>query len=358
MKFTAEDIVKAINQLPKDKFYNYINPETTTKIIIKDVQLPEGPIIIKRYDPNKKQGIDAAKKTSISSQMIWRIANSISPGNPINFDRVLGGSYNTRSALEVLMAHTPEFYFCYPGRIEIKRARPVIKRGHKHLVWRPDSPHEKSILKKIDTDKVISEIPTVDAIYDSLTLPENFQEFEMDINVQRRHAQIQIALLKIGLQLGSRVWIAQNDKSIKYNGTKIGEMKGAIPSLQNVSLLTSFEKAIKAALMIDVIWFRNETLMPAVFEIEHSTTITSGLSRMKGLQDEMPKLKDTRWVIVAADEDRQKILKAASKRQFYSLEPNYFPYSSVEELYSLCQRRNLRGVNDEFLDCFMEKCLK
>ena len=49
--------------------------------------------------------------------MIWRVANAISEGEPINFDRVLGGSYNTRSVLESLLASTPEFYYCYPGRI-------------------------------------------------------------------------------------------------------------------------------------------------------------------------------------------------------------------------------------------------
>lgn len=36
----------------------------------------------------------------------------------------------------------------------------------------------------------------------------------------------------------------------------------------------------------------------------------------------------------------------------------FFPYSAIEELYALCQRRKIRGVSKEFLDCYMEKTLQ
>ena len=93
--------------------------------------------------------------------------------------------------------------------------------------------------------------------------------------------------------------------------------------------------------------------MPAVIEVEHSTGVTSGLTRMKGLQDALPRFP-TRYVIVAADEDRKKVVQEASRPQFKSLETKFFPYSAVEELYSLCQRRKIQGVSEEFLDSFME----
>lgn len=109
LRLTASDIVKAIARLPKTQHYNYIEDRTTTKIIIEEVKQPEGPIFIKRYDPNKGQNQNLAKRVSISVQMIWRYANAFSPNLPINVDRVLGASYNTRSALEVLLAHTLSF---------------------------------------------------------------------------------------------------------------------------------------------------------------------------------------------------------------------------------------------------------
>ncbi|MGB0775407.1 MAG: restriction endonuclease, partial [Akkermansiaceae bacterium] len=62
----------------------------------------------------------------------------------------------------------------------------------------------------------------------------------------------------------------------------------------------------------------------------------------------------TRWTIVAPDEDRSKVIEKCSKPQFKELQARYFPYSAVEELYSLCRRRKITGVDDSFLDCFME----
>ncbi|WP_279041836.1 restriction endonuclease, partial [Brevibacillus borstelensis] len=289
-------------------------------------------------------------------EMIWRVANAFFPNQPINLDRVLGGSYNTRSVLETLIAHTPQFYFCYPGRIESTISNSQIKRGHKHVMWCPENPHQLGVLVKAETDIVISEVPIADAFYDALVVPDELVTTELDIEAVRRHSQIQIALIKIGQQLGFRTWIAQNDKGIKYQNKRLVEMEGVVNSLRDERIISAFEEAYKAALLIDCIWFKNGKLMPAVMEVEHSTGVTSGLTRMKGLQDALPPFL-TRYVIVAPDEDRDKVLREANRPQFQSLNVRYFPYSAVEELYSLCQRRKIRGVTEEFLDSFMEPTL-
>lgn len=178
----------------------------------------------------------------------------------------------------------------------------------------------------------------------------------LGIEVARRHVQIQIALVKIGRQLGFRTWVAQNDKGIIYENRRLGEMESVIATLKDVKLLAAFEDAIRAALMIDCIWFQNSKLMPAVIEIEHSTGVTSGLTRMQGFQKALPKFP-TRWVIAAPDEDRDKVINECTRPQFSSLEARFFSYSAIEELYSLCERRKVKGVTEEFLDCFMERCL-
>jgi type II restriction enzyme len=64
-----------------------------------------------------------------------------------------------------------------------------------------------------------------------------------------------------------------------------------------------------------------------------------------------------RYVIVADDSEREKVVKFANEERFKSLNIRYFSYSSVEELYSLCDRRELMGVTDAFLDSFMEPVL-
>jgi hypothetical protein len=352
-KLTASNIVGFINQLDKSTAYNYINPKTKSIIKIISIDLPEGPIKIKRWNPSKGKTESQQKTESISVELIWRVANAVSTNHPINIDRVLGASYNTRSVLESLLAHTPQFYYCYPGRIENKGGQSRIKSGHKHLLWKPEAPHRSGILVKSDTEVVISEIPTIEVLYDSLVLPDVYKSPDIDIDIQRRHAQIQIALYVIGRQLNFRTWIAQNDKGILYQNRRLGEFEGVIVSLNDEKLISAHLDAIRAALMIDCIWFKNGKLMPAVMEIEHSTGVISGLTRMKNFQDKFPPFP-TRYVVVAPDEDREKVVREANKPMFKDLNTKYFSYSAVEELYSLCQRRKLQGVTEAFLDCFME----
>lgn len=254
--------------MPKNRAYNYVNPRTKTLVKVERVTRPEGPIYIKRFDATKFETLENVKEEPISPQMIWRIANSFIPNQPINFDRVLGASYNTRSALEALLAHTPQFYFCYPGRIESIRSNTEIKEGHKHLMWCPDMPHELGVMEMAKTDIVISEVPNLEVFYDSLVVPDDSISAEMDIDIKRRHSQIQIALIKIGQQLGYRTWIAKNDKGIVYKEQPITKMPGVVNSLQNESLIYPFEGAVQSALLIDCIWFKNGKLMPAVMEID------------------------------------------------------------------------------------------
>lgn len=356
-KLTAANIVAFINQLDKSATYNYIDQRNTGLIEIVSVDLPEGPIRIRRWNPSKNESPLNKKIEPISPELIWRIANAMVPSQPINFDRVLAGSYNTRSVLEALLAYTPQFYFAYPGRIETKGGKPQIKKGHKHLLWTPDDPHRGGVLQEKKTDVIISEIPAQEITYDALVLPSEYHVEPIDIDIQRRHAQIQIALYFVGKQLNFRTWIAQNDKGIVYQNKKIGELEGVIARLQDEKLLTAYQDAAQAALLIDCIWFKNGKLMPAVMEVEHSTGVTSGLTRMKKFKDLFIGLEGIRYVIVADDSDRAKVVKEANHPQFRELNIRFFPYSAVEELYSLCQRRKIQGVTEAFLDCYMERVL-
>jgi type II restriction enzyme len=220
MKLTASNIVKAILNLPKGQWFEYINEKTRTQVRVISAASPEGPIYVERRSPQK--GSVKVSKTTISSKMIWRIANAFIPNVPINFDRVLAGSYNNRSLLEALLAHTPDFYWCVPGRIELINNSSEIKRGHKHIVWTPENPHQNGILaeSKTGNDQAISEIPSQSIIYDSLAISTSSLSAEIDIDVKRRHLQIQIALIEIGLQLGFRTWMPITTKALSMGKRK------------------------------------------------------------------------------------------------------------------------------------------
>lgn len=354
MNLTIENVVKAIGRLPKNQWFDYINEATQTQVRVIAITIPEGPIRIERKSKGK------IAETTISRQMMARFVNAVQDGIPINIDRILGASYNTRAAFEALLARTPDFYWCVPGRIELIDGKEEIKRGHKHLIWKPSEPHAPNTLveHQISSQMAISELPTQSVVYEALTLVDTQRNNE-DLEASRRHIQIQILLALIGASLGYRTWIASNDRNHQVMGKPISELPGVINRLQDEQVLASYSEAARNALLIDAIWFKNGRLMPAVIEVEQSTGTNSGLMRMKRFQDSGPALADIRWVIAAPDEDRAEVMRKANDPQFASLNAKYFPYSAIEELYSLCKRRNLDGsaINEKFLDAFMEPCI-
>lgn len=349
--FTATDIVRNINALPKNRLYGYLSPKNHGEIQIIRVETPEGPIIIRRRQPGGSWG----EEVSMSSQMIWRLANALNSKIPINVDRVLGGSYNTRSVLEALVALIPEVYTCHPGRQEINGDQVQIVSGHKHIMWRPDAPpHQLSIVAEYEINNaVISEIPTIDLMYD--VVPVMPPGEGIDIEIKRRHAQIQVALAEIARALDMRTWLAVQDHGIVYNGRRIVEYDFIVKNLAEENAISTYPNAIRVARNIGCIYFNGGA--PFAFEVEHSTGVTSGLTRMLDFKTKAEHL-NTRYVIVAPDSDREQVLRKSSQEHFRCLQPLFFPYSQVEELYSFFNRHNnIQGLNRDFLLTFMEKAI-
>jgi type II restriction enzyme len=347
MKYTVQNMVRTIASLSRDRRYNYVNPKTGVTIEILNVKIPFGPVTIKRSCDGK------SKEATISTPMMERVAAAISEGMPINLDRVLGASYNTRSALEALLAHTSEFYFCYPGRISPSESSVKVLKGHKHIVWKPSAPHRSGEMEEIKTQMVISESAACEIVYDEVGALHVEESSVNEYSHARRHAQIQYLLAQVGYQFGYKIWIAQNDRGVKIGEKSFAEMPGVLPTLKEGTVIANFSEAAHAARLIDCIWFKNGRLMPAVFEVEHSTGVTSGLTRMKAFRDILPPFP-SRYVIAAPDEDRAKVFAEFDKAQFRDLKPEYLSYSAIEELAGLCRKRKIMGVTDEFIDSFCE----
>jgi type II restriction enzyme len=185
-----------------------------------------------------------------------------------------------------------------------------------------------------------------------MSLPADFMQ-DVPKEVARRHTQIQIALVKIGEAFGFQNSIAVEDQHIIYQGRRLLEHDNVIKDLKSKQQLIGYPNAIEVVRRVDVVWFRNGTLMPAAFEVEHSTKIRSGLDRLQRLKDALPPWP-IRNVIVADDSDRNLVKQYASEKMYKGLKIKFFPYSAVEELYSLCTRRKIGGVTEEFIDSFME----
>lgn len=355
---TASNITQEINSLDKNVLYDYPNPRTSTKIQIISVKLPEGPIKIKRYDPEKGQCLDDATVNTISVEMVWRLAGAIKPSHPVNIDRVFGASYNTRSALEALLLHTPQYYICYPGRLEKIGNKTKIKNGHKHIIYKPDAPHAKGIWEKLDVENmVISEVDR-ELHFDSLS-HDLVKEKDLGIDIARRHAQIQMLLIESGAYMGLYSSIDKNDQSIVYKGKRFIEHEYVKNDLTKVLALHSYPDASEAGKHIDCIWFtEDEKKIPAIFEIEHSTGVLSGLNRMMRFKQEAPDFAHMTYIIVADDDDRAEVIRKANHPQFADLKVKFLPYSAVEDLY-LLSLRGIKGINNiEFIHTFLEEIVQ
>lgn len=136
----SKDLLAAISGLPS-KTLRYVSGQTSRRVHLLRVE-KDGSIAFRRYDPSKGQKATAARDESIPAALIERVASAIRAHKPFNIDSVVKASYNSRSVLESLLAHTPHFFVTYPGRYELnKSGKRVIRKGHKHLVWEPGHAH-------------------------------------------------------------------------------------------------------------------------------------------------------------------------------------------------------------------------
>lgn len=349
--FTAADICRAIGALDRGRLYGYLNENTHGGIQIVAVREPEGPIVVRR----RRIGGSWSDDQHISSPMIWRVANALNAGLPVNVDRVLGGSYNTRSVLEALLAHTPEIYTCMPGRLESIGGVTQVKRGHKHILFDPEHPHAlgEVVVRDLGENCVISETPTGAAMYDVAPPP---LRRELAPEIARRHSQIQVALAEIGRALAMRTWVAVEDHGIVHDGRNIMEFPFVVQALESERVISNFPEAVSVGRHIDCLQFNGG--LPFAFEVEHTTGVTSGLARMLAFHEHAPHLS-TNYVIVAPDEDRNLVMERSNHWQYREISPWYFPYSNVEELYAFSRKRRgvIRGADKRFLFNFMEPCI-
>ncbi|MBN2475583.1 MAG: hypothetical protein JXB62_13305 [Pirellulales bacterium] len=163
------------------------------------------------------------------------------------------------------------------------------------------------------------------------------------------HTEIQWRLLDLGSQMGLNVWAPRNDRGKVWDGKAVAD----IPRLLN-SLPTQFDDVTNGTIEnIDVLWLNGNAIV-AAYEVEHTTSIYSGLLRMADLLTMQPNI-DIRLYLVAPDERYAKFTRevprptfAASSKPLHTM-CSFLPYSK------LCERLNeiksvLPYLKPEFVD--------
>ena len=143
------------------------------------------------------------------------------------------------------------------------------------------------------------------------------------------HTEIQGWLRDLGLALDYEVWIASNDKNRQYLGARLSE--GCLSQLPEA--IRSADTADTVGL-IDVLWISKTTKnIVAAFEVEHSTSIYSGIVRMLDLALGIPDHGDAAFFLVAPDA-REQDVRAQFARPAFSrvseLDVRYLGYSQLK----------------------------
>lgn len=142
------------------------------------------------------------------------------------------------------------------------------------------------------------------------------------------HHEMQGWLRDLGLALGFDVWIASNDRSRPYAEGRLGD--GCV-----TTLLADGVQATESVRLIDVIWLEKESRrFAAAFEVEHSTSIHSGIVRMLDLALGSPLGIGSALFLVAPDERRSEVAQQLHRPAFMrvaELGIRYLPYSELRQ---------------------------
>ena len=169
---------------------------------------------------------------------------------------------------------------------------------------------------------------------------------------RQESVQIQAKVAQIGAEMGFRIWVPRNDK---------GQVQKYIPSGMHSAFLEELplnynDTTIRTIEQIDVLWLKGRSMARA-FEVEHTTSIYSGLLRMADLLALQPNM-DIHLHIVAPVERREQVLREIRRPVFSLLErgPLYeqCSYLSYDSINDLGDTPNLQHINDSIIGEYEE----
>lgn len=182
--------------------------------------------------------------------------------------------------------------------------------------------------------------------------PQETEHLEPAQAEVRESVQIQALLADIGSRMGMQIWLPRADRS-----RVLREWKGEHQLLLDRLPLNYDETTLKTIEQIDVLWLKGRSIRRA-FEVEHTTSVYSGILRMADLLALQPNM-EIKLHIVAPFERREKVLQELRRPVFSLLERGplsesctYLSYDSVRQLG---EQPHLTHLNETVLDEYEEE---
>ena len=146
----------------------------------------------------------------------------------------------------------------------------------------------------------------------------------------RTHTEVQGWLRDLGHALGFDVWIAINDR-----GRALGDGELADGCLEQLPALLTASPGIDAIRLIDVLWLEKAgERVVAAFEVEHTTSIYSGIVRLLDLALGAPG-NATGALFLVAPNEREEEVRAQLRRPAFQrvgeLNVRFLPYDELDQ---------------------------
>jgi len=212
-------------------------------------------------------------------------------------------------------------------------------------------PLDEQDVKKLTTHTVNrpDKVVTVSVPEDSGTAEETPLAPEAE---SRESIRVQALIAQIGARMGMSIWIPRADR-----GAVLKEWKAEGQNVLERLPLNYDDTTLRTIEQIDVLWLRGRSIIRA-FEVEHTTSVYSGILRMADLLALQPNM-DIKLHIVAPGAKREKVFQEIRRPVFSLLEKGPLAesctYLSYDSLRELAAQKHLTHLSDTVLDEYAEE---
>lgn len=184
---------------------------------------------------------------------------------------------------------------------------------------------------------VLSALQKISEGKDLERVSENIKKelIEIEENIERattEHDEMQWRLIRLGKKTKVDVWIPQNDQGKSYNGQDF-----------RPNVLKEFQETLdvpKYIKNIDVVWKYGYSIKSA-FEIEHSSSVYSGILRLSDLRVLTP--NSTYPLFIVADRDRKNKVFSELKRPTFNN-----PYLNLKDSIGFLSYDKVREIDENY----------
>jgi len=165
---------------------------------------------------------------------------------------------------------------------------------------------------------------------------KNVLNAQIDDRIERtptEHDEMQWRLIRLGQLAKCDVWVPRNDQPKQYESHQFRDF-----------VLTEFHQTLdvpRSIENIDVVWKFGPYSIKSAFEIEHSTSVYSGILRLSDLRAEAPN-SNYPLFIVASEDRRRKVFDELSRPTFSG------PCLRLNEVIRFLGYKKLREIDESF----------